>query len=332
MKFHGTKNIFWVGCVEERSDAEAIDGHKLGRVRVRILGFHSPEKETDDASGEGIATENLPWAYPIAPITTGVNGIGDSPTGIVEGTWVMGMSMDGPAMQDLYILGVLPGAATERPTPDKGFADPNDKYPMDEWLGESDISRLARNEKTSETFLPDKRNEVERGIRKANGGIWNEPTTPYAAEYPFNHVKQTESGHIQEFDDTEGAERIHLRHKDGSFIEYHPGGDKVTKVYGDGFEIHLKDRNMLVKGDLNITVKGDAKILAQRNAYIEADQDIKLKAKNKISLWSMKGIDIKTLGKITVFGLFGVNVTAALGPAAMASPLNSGTSVAKAVG
>ena len=36
--------------------------------------------------------------------------------------------------------------------------------------------------------------------------------------YPKNHVYETESGHIKEFDDTEGAERIHEYHKSGTFL------------------------------------------------------------------------------------------------------------------
>ena len=35
-----------------------------------------------------------------------------------------------------------------------------------------------------------------------------EPTPRYAAQYPFNHVKSTESGHVEEFDDTPGSEEF----------------------------------------------------------------------------------------------------------------------------
>jgi len=46
-----------------------------------------------------------------------------------------------------------------------------------------------------------------------------------------------QSGHVIEIDDTDGAERIHIRHKSGSFIEFHPDGAIVIKgngVYIDG--------------------------------------------------------------------------------------------------
>ena len=46
--------------------------------------------------------------------------------------------------------------------------------------------------------------EIPKGNEKGN---WNEPEVPYAAEYPLNHVRETESGHVEEWDDTVGAER-----------------------------------------------------------------------------------------------------------------------------
>ena len=93
--------MMWFGVVEHRDDSTAIDGLKLGRVRVRVYGYHSAEIVEDNFSGEGIATNDLFWAYPIMPINNaGMNGIGHSPTGMVEGTNVVGFSRDGSAMQD----------------------------------------------------------------------------------------------------------------------------------------------------------------------------------------------------------------------------------------
>ena len=91
---------------------------------------------------------------------------------------------------------------------------------------------------------------------------WTEPessaNTTHRPVYPYNHVTSTRSGHTFELDDTPTRERIRLNHRSGTFIEMHPNGDEVHKVYGDGYEIIIKDKNMLVKGKLNITVEGDA--------------------------------------------------------------------------
>ena len=99
--------------------------------------------------------------------------------------------------------------------------------------------------------------------------FWNEPhpqQTPadmYAepekskSKYPYNHVTETESGHVFEVDDTLGAERIHEYHRAGTFYEVQPTGDKVTKVVGDDFEIDLKNKLIYIKGDYTMTVDGD---------------------------------------------------------------------------
>ena len=77
---------WWTGVVEDR-----VDPLKLGRCRVRILGYHTDKKGIDH-----IPTNTLPWATPSQPITSGaMNGIGTTPMGPVEGTWVFGFFRDG---------------------------------------------------------------------------------------------------------------------------------------------------------------------------------------------------------------------------------------------
>ncbi len=68
-----------------------------------------------------------------------------------------------------------------------------------------------------------------------------EPSTPTHSVYPNNHVYQTASGHLQEFDDTPGAERINTQHKAGTFREIHPDGSVVHKIFGKDFYIILDD-------------------------------------------------------------------------------------------
>lgn len=70
--------MFYVGVVENR-----LDPLKLGRCQVRVVGVH-----TDDKSQ--LPTSALPWAHPMQPITSAaISGIGHTPVGPVEGTWVM---------------------------------------------------------------------------------------------------------------------------------------------------------------------------------------------------------------------------------------------------
>jgi len=106
---------WFVGVVEDR-----LDPLKLGRCRVRILGKHTEVKKN-------IKTEDLPWAWPMHPITSAaVNGIGEIP-GLVEGSWVVGFFRDGADSQEPIIMGSIPGIPKDYPYPlnkNIGFLDP----------------------------------------------------------------------------------------------------------------------------------------------------------------------------------------------------------------
>lgn len=99
--------------------------------------------------------------------------------------------------------------------------------------------------------------------RSAPAPSFTEPESPYAAVYPYNKVFESESGHIQEFDDTPGFERIHTMHRSGTFEEIHPDGTKVIKIIGDDFYIIKNDHNLHVGGKMKIVVDGDADIFIQ---------------------------------------------------------------------
>ena len=225
-QFLGLDSFVWFqGVVEDRNDPS-----KLGRVRVRILGLHTENKTL-------IPTEELPWAYPIQPIiSAAMNGIGYTPLGPVEGTWVVGFFRDGENCQEPVIMGTLGGIPQEAPNSRIGFNDPFEKYPISpEFLEEADTNRLARNEKISETIVQAKIDNLDKDVPVALGADenWDEPNPFYSAEYPFNHVWQTESGHTFELDDTPTRERVRIQHgKSKNFIEMHPNGDQVVKVFG----------------------------------------------------------------------------------------------------
>ena len=262
--------MFWFGVVEERDDSTATDGLMLGRVRVRIYGYQSAELKPDNANGEGIATTDLFWAYPMMPINNAsMNGIGDSPTGVVEGTNVVGFSRDGEAMQDLVIIGTHGGVPKAVADPTKGFNDPKGVYPKSEFVGESDTNRLARAEKLDQTIVQTKKDSQTTGVPIALGGTWDEPVNPYSAVYPYNHVKETESGHIQEYDDTPGNERTHRYHTSGTFEEIRQDGTQVEKIIKDNYQIILGDDYVTVSGDCNVYIGGNNTINVAGDASIE---------------------------------------------------------------
>ena len=60
------------------------------------------------------------------PITSAtVSGLGQTPLGAVEGTWVVGFFQDGADAQQPIIIGTLPGVPSELPDirSKKGFQD-----------------------------------------------------------------------------------------------------------------------------------------------------------------------------------------------------------------
>ena len=287
------KNLVWfVGVVEDR-----MDPNFLGRVKVRCFGYHT-------ASTIDIPTEDLPWAMVMQPTTSAAQtDVGKSPTGLVEGSWVIGIFLDGDEAQQPLIMGSIGGYANK---PDKlnyedsedynlyGFKDvrpdsmlsnrgfPNpptqvrkrmdnalgveidndeyvERYPRIEGEGKATTPKLARGmldlsiafnrdistcstmETTSRVYKEPLLSKIKlenRGVKTSLEGIkFNQPTSPYSAMYPFNHVWETESGHIIEYDDTPRGERIHEYHRSGTFREIHPDGKLVQKTVNERYDL-----------------------------------------------------------------------------------------------
>ena len=121
---------------------------------------------------------------------------------------------------------------------------------------------------------------------------WNEPnpryggvkdsSTEYLASveitslYPHNHVRMSESGHVEEWDDTKTAERLHKFHKSGTFEEIQPDGTKVTKIVSNDYEITLGSKAVLINGTCNVTIGGDCRMLYQGDLVQEVQGDYHL--------------------------------------------------------
>jgi hypothetical protein len=253
--------IFYTGIVEDRNDPS-----KLGRVRVRVHGAHTFDRAL-------LPTENLPWAFPIQSINSAAtSGIGISPTGMVEGSVVVIFFIDGKDQQQPMIMGTLAGIPNARGNAQYGFQDPNGVYPLDDFIGESDSPRRSKNEKVEPETS-------EKNIFSGAKDTYNEPDSSYGAEYPKNHAYFSESGHLQEFDDTPGKERINTQHRTGSKTEYQPDGSLIKKIIKDNYEIIYGDDKVFVKGNCSITVEGNVQLLVKKSAEIVVDGNMNLKVK-----------------------------------------------------
>jgi hypothetical protein len=89
-----------------------------------------------------------------------------------------------------------------------------------------------------------------------------------------------------ELDDTPGGERIRIHHRSGTFTEMHPNGDEVHKIYGDGYEIITKNKNVLINGVCNITIEGDSilHVKGDRKELIDGDYSVIVKGEYNLAV------------------------------------------------
>lgn len=257
--FAGQNGFVWfMGTVEDIEDPL-----RLGRIRVRILGFHTEDKVD-------IPTEALPWAFPAMPITSAsMSGIGQTPFGLLPGSWVFGFFQDGQHAQQPVIIGSFHGEIDEEPNYTRGFSDPSKTYPRfgkETGKGKNPIRTDVNSASiaTNKAYSPIAwrlRTRIQKIFKAWPFNSYEEPETKSNPDYAKNHVRETESGHHEEYDDTPGHERIHRMHRSGTFQEIYPDGSEVVRILGDGYEIVLKDKNVAVQGDLNITVQGNVTLL-----------------------------------------------------------------------
>lgn len=182
-----------------------------------------------------------------------------------------------------------------------GFNDPNGVYPRTTHVGEADTNRLARNEQIDQTIVQKKLSTVDM-TTSAFGAEITEPGTPYAAQYPFNHVHESESGHVHEVDDSPNAERLHKYHRTGTFEEIHPNGTRVTKIVGDDYLIVNQDGNVYVKGNVNITVDGNTNVKVNGATNIESVGNITAHTDSNFLLTADGRIDILAEGRMRLVG------------------------------
>ena len=243
--------MIYIGTVENIKDPL-----KIGRLKVRVQGIHAP------ASNQ-FPTNDLPWASPMHPITSAAyGGIGYGGCGVVVGSQVVVIFRDPGQYQQPIVIGTLPGL-----------------FAGDEASGikpgrESDLGRFATNNLIDKTIVKTKRDNVQAVASPAVN--FSEPPTPYDTEYGESDVYMSRSGHIQEFDDTPGKERIHQYHRSGTFTEIHPDGTVVVRTEGDVYHINKKNINIytetnnqeFIGGDSNENVNGNVTIHIGGNSNV----------------------------------------------------------------
>lgn len=297
------EQVFYYAVVENN-----IDPLKLYRCQVRVWGIHT-ENKSDSGQKSYISVEDLPWA----DVLTHGSGIDEQGEfiPISKGSVVI-VSFADPEQQRPIIMGTLPRFVAEMPNFENGFSDPDQIHPSSTKLDESTISRLARNEKISETIIQDKIDNRKTGI-DCNGSNWDEPITKYATEYPQNRIIHTKH-HVFEMDDTEAAPRIHIYHKSGSSKEFHPNGDIVDITISKQFTIVISDDNILIEGDQNIRIAGsqNIQIVGSENEKIEQNNNKDILGSQNINIDGSQIVNIGGNQNIVIDGSQNISAASAM--------------------
>ena len=218
------------------------DPKKLGRVKVKVFNAH-----------DNIETKDLPWSQVMMGANTpAVNGTGHS-VNLTIGSLVVGMFLDAQ-WQEFIVMGSLP-TKTDVTTDD------------DTDIGGSEAET---------TNDPDNNARVRAEVDPTADDIKGtyEPASAYAPVYPYNNVYETESGHVKEYDDTPGYERIKERHKSGTQYEIQPNGSKIEKIVRDNYQLVVGHDTLEVRGNVKIIVSGDANVAVAKNLTAQVGQDM----------------------------------------------------------
>jgi hypothetical protein len=237
IEFYGDQTRWFLGRV-----VNIYDPRYLGRIRVKIFGVH-----------DNIADVDLPWAQTVVPITQGgTQGYGNN-IGIQKGAQVFGVFLDGRSSQMPLVLGSIPRVENQ----DEEHTTNTLAY---------NTSGKKRHRETDFPLLDEIsiRNELVK-LRKE-------------VKYPHNKVYETEgvdgkTGHIKEYDDTAGYERIHERHSSGTFYQMGPSGELVTSVKGNDYKIAHKESFLEVNNNRYTTIHQDDKLIVNGNVTIQVRKD-----------------------------------------------------------
>lgn len=240
--------VWFQGVIEDLNDPK-----KANRVRVRCIGYH-----TEDLTE--LPVDALPWA----PFS-GFAGEGAPRANL--GDWVWGFFIDGEEAQKPMVVGVIPGIPTDKADTTVGFNDPTGVHPRR--TGVPTNSHAARGEKDVADY-------------KAKTA-WENPVE-FGAVYPFNKVIETDKGAMFELDDTEGAERVHIFHHKGSYVEFLPDGTIVVKSIKDRWDVTFSNHTMLVNGNLKIGATGDVAIAAGGDLKLSAGGNLAIAAGSDLAL------------------------------------------------
>lgn len=189
-------------------------------------------------------------------------------------------------------MGVNAGTLYERPLT---------RHPI--FPSEQDVHRVCRGDAT--VYQP---GGMKYNYDQQRDPLLDEPQMDYNPTYPYNHYKESESGHIYEVDDTPSHERLQIRHKAGTGYHVNPDGTQKSMVVGDNFAVVLQDDKahifgnleLFINKDANVSINGEGNISIGRNANIYVGNDVNIHAQNNTNIFTGKKTNVHSQDDIDV--------------------------------
>lgn len=132
----------------------------------------------------------------------------------------------------------------------KGFVDPSNQQPI--------ASKVGRPTTNTSEYVGGGR------LRQFGEGLPPDTEEGLSATYPYNQVTQTPAGHILEFNNTAGHERILIKHgREQTGINFGPDGSviisstRTVHMVGEDYNLSAGDGQLTFNGNLTLNVTGD---------------------------------------------------------------------------
>jgi len=167
------------------------------------------------------------------------------------------------------VVGENPERDATEGVPQYGFQDPTGEFPRKKYWRGSSINRAARGVgKPNDLTVSGTFSQIDLELEETQPSI-----------YPYNQVKETYSGHVIEYDDTAGGERILIKHRTGAGVEIRPDGTVYISSVSNSLQTVGKDMKVIVEGDTKLAYKGDVDMFVEGNFNVDVGGDYNIKTK-----------------------------------------------------
>lgn len=147
-------------------------------------------------------------------------------------------------------------------SPTDGFVDFQSEFPLRQYAGKQSTNLEARG--IEENKIP---------YGGGDKGINLEFLDQSSSEYPYNQVRRTIAGHVTEFDDTPGREKILIKHKSGTGLEFQPDGTILMYSSKNTVRVTAGDEKVIIEGDGDVTYHGNLKLRVDGNFDLDVGGD-----------------------------------------------------------